>query len=152
MKVRFTKPRHADRSPSCTIIREDGSTIGQSTTDFFVAHDLTHYAVETELGLKQAFYGLLDSGLKFESFTDREPGSAKARALPEEAHFAERLVGALDAQRYDPSITDDDLLLQLGPFAERVSAAQLASIRRIRDEHLAAFAGLSPGEVLELSF
>ncbi|MEZ0326475.1 MAG: hypothetical protein ACAH95_11265 [Fimbriimonas sp.] len=152
MTIRFAKPRHAERPPTCTVIRDDGSTTGQATSDFFVAHDLTHYAVETELGLRQAFFGLLNSGLTFESFTDRQAGSAKARTLPEDAYLAECIVGALDAQRYDPSISDEDVMLQLGPFAEKVGIAQLQNIRRVRDEHLRAYAALPAGATLELAF
>ena len=91
--------KRPDGGSALTLERADGSRTWQRQTrhaEFFAAHDLTHYAVETVLGLSGAFYGLVAEGWDFDSFErpfPRGPG-------PIEALFVERLVGLLDVERY----------------------------------------------------
>src|SRR5437763_1012073 len=96
MIVRFTKARHEERPHTMTCIRDDGSTTGQPSTSFFVRHDFTHFAIETVLGLDDAFFGLIAKGWEVDSFGDREAGSRKARKVPPAAALAEILAGVLD--------------------------------------------------------
>ena len=55
------------------------------------AHDLTHYAVETTLGLRQGFYGLLAQGWDIPGFEAK----GTARQLPDEVLVTECIVGQL---------------------------------------------------------
>lgn len=95
--VRLTK-----RSPSdyvLTCVRADGSTTTQRThgesAKFFPFHDLTHFAVETVLGHRLGFYGLVCDGWQLADFT--QPGTS-AR-LPDAAVAVEALVGLFDGER-----------------------------------------------------
>ncbi len=69
-----------------------------------VIHDLIHYVVETEMGFRQAFYGLVTEGHDISSFglpVAQRPSALQPARLPREAHQAEILVGILQAERID---------------------------------------------------
>lgn len=156
MIVRFTKARHEDRPHTFTCIRDDGSTTGMPSTGFFVRHDLTHYAVETALGLSDAFYGLLSQGWDISSFEEREPGSRKAMAVPANAVLTECLAGLLDLD-WAAGPTPQDALIQmladrLGSEGRLPTAEEIAEIRARRGELLERWNALEPGESLQLTF
>jgi hypothetical protein len=62
--LRWTRRPDGDVGFTCT--RPDGTSTWQRHTGaragFFAVHDLTHYAVETELGVRHGFYGLVADG------------------------------------------------------------------------------------------
>src|SRR3954453_411272 len=72
--VRIKKKTDGAAALSCT--RADGSITWQrqdgQVARFFPLHDLTHFAVESTLGFRQAFYGLIESGWDISTFA--EPG------------------------------------------------------------------------------
>lgn len=80
-------------------IRADGSTTWQRqegrSAAFFPLHDLTHYAIETELGFRSGFYGLVADGW---DIRDTEGKGARG-PLPAEAIAAEHLAGMFDLER-----------------------------------------------------
>ena len=83
MRVQITKK--ADGSGVLRCVRADGSVTWQKQPDrhaaFFALHDLTHFAVETTLGYRQGFFGLVAEGWDFE-----DTGGKGARGpLPPEA-------------------------------------------------------------------
>ncbi|MGE0480993.1 MAG: hypothetical protein AB7Q17_11030 [Phycisphaerae bacterium] len=109
---------------------------------FFAFHDLLHYAVETTLGLQQAFYGLMAAGRDFETFGDRS--DPRYRAMPAEALFAEQLVDVLARRLGDPARRDADLWeLWVGEVNDE-SATVLAGTefadRRLERDELAEIA------------
>src|SRR5688572_21044751 len=78
------------------VVRADGSSTWQvhdgPQAAFFPFHDLTHLAVETVLGTRDGFYGLLADGWDI-----ADTGGRGARGpLPPEALLVEHLVGLLD--------------------------------------------------------
>jgi hypothetical protein len=91
MIIRMRKSGHLS---VITCARDDGSVTYQKTrhAGFFPRHDLMHYAVESSLGLKESFYGLIAGGWSLEAFT--EPGVS--RRLPLEAKQTELMVGEID--------------------------------------------------------
>ena len=97
MKIIFTKRRNNQASLHCT--RADGSeTWSKTKHPAMVYHDLIHYVVETELGFRQAFYGLVAAGHDIRSFglpRAQRPDALKPDNLPQEAHQTEILVGLL---------------------------------------------------------
>ncbi|MFT5144402.1 MAG: hypothetical protein ACI80V_000603 [Rhodothermales bacterium] len=61
MNVSFT--RKSDGSCVLRFDRADGSATWQRREgEFFALHDMTHYALETVLGLEWGFFGLVASG------------------------------------------------------------------------------------------
>ena len=87
MVIRIKKGTDGRTALSCT--RADGTTTWQrqqgGQAAFFPKHDLTHYAVETTLGLRQGFYGLVSTGWDFSDFGSPWPRGK----LPPEASVSE---------------------------------------------------------------
>jgi hypothetical protein len=64
-----------------------GSERAAVKAHFFPLHDLTHYAVETVLGFRRGFYGLVANGWDFADSARRE--------LPDDAGSAELVASLL---------------------------------------------------------
>ena len=95
--IRLTKRSPLDYVLTC--VRANGSTTVQRThgdsAKFFPFHDLAHFAVETALGHRLGFYGLVCDGWQLTDFT--QPGTSKR--LPSESVAVEALVGLFDGER-----------------------------------------------------
>ena len=158
MKVCLKKAK--DGRPTVTLVRDDGSsTSGRlGSGDFGPVHDLTHYAVETTLGLRGGFYGLLAQGWDIPDFEVKGTG----RRLADEAIVAECIVGQLTNVVFggqEVTATDFNWLVgeavrALRPAAT-VPAVDEALLRTLRDRLAALlnrWRALPPGETLELDF
>ena len=141
--------------------RHDGTEDWQKQTGpqamFFPLHDLTHYAVETELGIGNAFYGLVASGWSIEDTT----GKGKRGPLPADALFVENVVGTLDTERASGSRwTAEEFNENTARFAAQggrpvpraIGDDELARIRKRRAELFAAWQELPAGRTLDLTF
>jgi hypothetical protein len=158
MQVRLKKTK--DGRPSVTFVRPDGSsTTGRlGAGDFGPVHDLTHYAVETTLGLTQGFYGLLAAGWDIPDFEVKSTG----QHLPDDALVAECLVGQLSNTVFQPqdiSVTDFNWLVHQAVTALRpqaqVPALTDTTLHRLRENLatlLAHWRALPPGETLALAW
>jgi hypothetical protein len=154
--------KKSDGSAALSCMRADGSVTwqrqeGQLGT-FFPLHDLTHYAVETVLGFRRAFYGLLAEGWDISDFA--KPGAA--RRMPADAGLAELIVGFLDLERATSVVgTADEMNAKiqsfhtdrgLPPTAFRLTDAQMARIRALRSDLFAQWRAVPAGETIELPF
>jgi hypothetical protein len=94
--IRIKKGKDGSGALSCT--RADGSVVYQrqnaKQAAFFVRHDLTHYAVETVLGHRKGFYGLLAMGWEFDDFGAKWD----KKKFPADADPSELIVGLFDAE------------------------------------------------------
>ena len=155
LTIRIKKKPDGSAALSCQ--RADGSMTWQRQTGpqgaFFPLHDLTHYAVETELGLEQAFFGLVAAGWGFDDFGHPWPRGP----VPGEAGRAELIVGFLDTERAAGAAWT------AGEFNEgaarhehgadvRLTDTELHRIRTTRHALFDRWRALPPGETLELSF
>src|SRR5262245_44562019 len=93
MIIELKKGRDGPTTLAC--VRENGTRTWGHVGRFFPVHDLTHCAVESVLGFNEAFFGLAASGWDIDDFT--APGVASR--LPQEAVWAESIVGLLDLER-----------------------------------------------------
>lgn len=97
LTVHITKRTDGGAVLKC--VRADGSATWQKQKGrqaaFFPLHDLTHFAVESELGIPNAFYGLIADGWSIDETT----GKADKGPLPPDAIFVEHIVGTLDSER-----------------------------------------------------
>ncbi|MBI3885261.1 MAG: hypothetical protein HY302_05975 [Opitutae bacterium] len=157
--IRLTKRAPSDYVLTC--VRADGSTTTQRThgesAKSFPFHDLTHFAVETVLGHRQGFYGLVCDGWQLADFT--QPGTS-AR-LPDAAVANEALVGLFDGERASgtqwTAAGFNDSLAQYLKTAGRAPAAPLSEndLARVRAEHArlaALWHALPVGGTLELAY
>lgn len=154
--------KHPDGRTAFTLERADGSRTWQRQerhAAFFAAHDLTHYAVETRLGLREAFYGLVARGWDFDDFLPPYPRGP----LPADALWAETLVGLLDVERattapgeslmpaegFNAQLRDKLSAVSLA-IPHTLDEAELLDIRAQRDALLAQWRALPPGDTLRL--
>ena len=159
--LRWTRRPDGDVVFTCT--RPDGTHTWQRyagpRAGFFPAHDLTHYAVEHELGLARGFYGLVADGWTLDDFAAPWPRGP----LPPETLAAELLVGFLDVERASHA-TGAAAELEAHAaawYAERgaddagwrpLDDATLARVRAARDALVARWNALPPGGTFELAF
>ena len=91
MKILLTKKENNQNVLSCK--RKNGSVTWKRITPFFVLHDICHYVVETNIPLKNAFYGMVAAGTAISDF--ELPKEQRKFILTEEAIYAEHLVNLL---------------------------------------------------------
>ena len=155
MVIEMKKGRDGPTTLIC--VRADGTRTWGKVARFFPVHDLTHCSVESVLGFKEAFFGLVASGWNIDDFT--APGVA-AR-LPIEAQWAESIVGLLDlergtgkewtAQEFNEALAES-LRGQGVKSFRAIREAELARARELRDELEARWDVLAPGGVLTVPF
>lgn len=156
--------RHRDASASLTLTRKDGSVTWQRQKGalalVFPQHDLTHYAVETTLNCRGAFFGLIADGWELSDF-----GKPYARGpIPSEVREVEMLVGLFEGRRPDTAgwrASEINLQLQQlatdSKFAQTVlprtlTDADVASVRDLRASLLDHWQRTDTGDALELEF
>jgi hypothetical protein len=151
----------SDGSAALTCIRPDGTTTWQrqqgAQARFFPRHDLTHYAVETELGYRRGFYGLVAEGWDLSDFGTPWPRGR----IPADAEPAELVVGFLDGERASGSVwsaaeLNEKIALHLATHADFAPATvtddALARIRARLRELFARWDAVPAGQALELRF
>src|SRR2546425_11960014 len=136
MVIQLKKGR--DGPPNLTCVRTDGTRTWGKVHPFFPVHDLTHCAVETVLGLDQAFFGLIAAGWSIDDFGVRE---IRERMGPE-ALWAECIVGLFDrergagdtstAQEFNETLAASLHGLRVPPFRP-LTDGELTRVRELRD-------------------
>jgi hypothetical protein len=144
--------RTADESVLMTFVRDDGSTTARSVSPLFVHHELMHYAVESALKLDRGLFGLIASGRGAEDFD-----AAARNWLPLEAHHAEVIVGALEAEAYQSAHAADfaenvrAICNDVGvPVPPEIEPDRLDAIRARFESLAREWSSLRPGETLDL--
>lgn len=146
LAIQITKRRDGGSVLRCT--RADGSVTWQEqegpNAAFLPLHDLTHFAVETTLGYRRGFFGLIADGWDIDDTT----GKGRHGALPDEAVEVERMVGLFDRERAS------GVGMSVEDFAEfagrRLAQEQLQAMRSRCAELLWQWRALPPGSALEL--
>ncbi|HEY2806893.1 MAG TPA: hypothetical protein VGI92_13630 [Gemmatimonadales bacterium] len=157
--IRIKKKTDGSAALSCE--RADKSVTWQRQEGaqgrFFPLHDLTHYAVETVLGHRRGFFGLVADGW---NVTDFGAPSARGR-IPAEAMLSELIVGFLDAERatadrWSAAEVNEKMRIfaDENGLEQRVSLTdeELAAIRARRAELFARWREVPAGAALELPF
>ncbi|HEV8198205.1 MAG TPA: hypothetical protein VGP87_16295 [Gemmatimonadales bacterium] len=157
--IRIKKKTDGGAALSCQ--RADGSTTWQRQDGrqgrFFPIHDLTHYAVETVLGHRRGFYGLVADGWDLTDFGAPWP---KGR-LPADMDPSELLVGFLDTERaggvaWTAADFNDKASLYAAqhrtPDTCRITPDELEEIRNRLSDLVGRWRAVPAGETLELVF
>jgi hypothetical protein len=157
MTIRFAKGKNG-KPPTLTCTRDDGLVTWQASSDVIIRHDLIHYAVETTLGYREAFFGLVAAGRDIESFGTKD---GVKDTYPQEAGWAECIVGTLQwpAMSTGPEPTPEESIAAAQQmFADHnipapyLTPGQIARIRAtIMDLHR-RWEELPDDAALELSF
>ncbi len=167
--IRFK--RHPDASASITCTRANGSVTWQRQRGqlgvVFPPHDLTHYAVETTLGYRRGFYGLLAEGWEITDFAKPWPRGP----IPDEALDVELIVGFLDAERRQGirwtaeefaqhadtfvasrAATRHEVPREVPRPLRVLTADELERVRACRDALLQQWRAIAAGEEMVLTF
>jgi hypothetical protein len=155
MLIRITKGRDGPNTLTC--IRDDGTTTWAKVQDYFPVHDITHYVVETTLGIPNAFYSLVSDGWDITQFAEKGAG----KRIPPQANLVEALVTRLQ-QRLMPgsdmsvdSYNEEVQAILEGidnPERRPVTEEELGAMWTRLRELIAEFKALEPGGSLELTF
>ena len=152
--------KRPDGSGVLRCVRADGSMTWQKqerNAAFFALHDLTHFAVESTLGFRRGFFGLIAEGWDVEDTT----GQGARGPLPDEATEVEYFVGSFDAERAaGKTWTADEFNEHAALHAassgrakpRRLRDEDLARVRARRDELLHDWFGLAAGGTLEMEY
>jgi len=162
LKIRLK--RHSDGSASLTLTRADDSVTWQRQQGgyglVFPPHDLTHFAVESELRYRGGFYGLVADGWEMRDFAAPWPRGP----IPEEAREVELIVGFFDSERRSMDRWSADAFNE---HAEKFVGASrsagsmkvpvlkdddIARVRATRDALLERWFALPAGDSMELEF
>jgi hypothetical protein len=148
LRIQIAKRSDGGGVLRCT--RADGSVTWQKQTArhaaHFALHDLTHFAVESALGFKHGFFGLIAEGWEIEDTT----GKGARGKLPEEAAHVECVVGLFDTERAGMVIYTAAEFNQHSP--RRFRDEDLARVRKLRSELFTKWFEVEPGESLDLHF
>ena len=155
MTIAFSKKENKQHTLTCT--RTDGSQTWMQVSDFFVAHDLMHYATETVLQYKDAFYGMLNRAINITDF--EKPKSQRTVVLSEQAIIAEHLVNLLLIEHNQGLVADFNETLLLSFAADNpeikppvVSEETHKKIHNIFSEQINKWYKLATGQTLVLNF
>jgi len=155
MQIRLKTGRDGPDSLAC--VRDDGTSTWRRIQRGLAFHDLAHYAVETELGVTDGFYGLVADGWSFEAFADAEeraripPGAIWVELLVN-TFLTEAMSGALhDADAFHASVAQSAAQLG-GSIPRRLGDEEIAGIRGTIVSLVARWRALAPSETLELRF
>jgi len=159
VQIHFTKRKDGNTVLRC--VRDDGSVTWQRNEDqhalFFPVHDLLHYAVESELGFAQGFFGLIAAGWNIDETT----GKSARGPLPPEALEVEQIVSSFTAERNsDSPWSAADFNDQAAAHAKtrglpeprRFTEQQLTNVRGRMNELFKRWRDLPEAETLQLEF
>jgi hypothetical protein len=90
MTIVFRKKEGKPHAMQCIREGQKSNQIWQRSDDFYIFHDLIHYAVETKMPLENGFFGMLKSGISIHDFEGARENRPK---LTFDAILAETLVG-----------------------------------------------------------
>lgn len=137
--------------------RDNGTNTWMKTDDFFVRHDLSHYAIEKTLGYKTAFMGMLNNGMDIRDFDNRE--KRLQISVTQEACNAENMANlflietiAGNSSNFNEMLASAFSGMQQAFFAPVLSENEIDSIKRYLKKLLQQWGKLPVGETLTLEF
>ena len=158
MIIRFTKGKKG-KPDTLACLRQDGTSTWEPS-QVGVRHDLIHYAVETVLGYKDAFFGLVARGRDISDFGTK---NGKKDTYTAQEAWAEHIVGLLQwpSVAGGPALSPAEFLDMLtsaqtpaasGAPVHTITTEQVVQIRSLVDSLHARWAALPPAETLEMQF
>jgi hypothetical protein len=147
--LRIEIVKRPDGSGVLRCTRPDGSVTWQKQAKHaahFALHDMTHLAVETALGYRNGFFGLIAAGWEIEDTT----GKGSRGAIPAEAVEVEKITGLFDSERASGTLWTADEFNQMAP--RPLTDSEIQRVRATRSALFRQWSTIKPGETLELRF
>lgn len=155
MKLQITK--NSSKKHIVSYRRDDGSETWMHADDFFVHHDLSHYAIEKTLGYKTAFMGMLNNGMEINDFENRE--KRKQIAITEEAVYAENMANLFLMETAQGNFEDFNKILQdsfrsmdTNLSAPVLTEREIFSVRKYLNQLITEWKELPAGERICLDY
>lgn len=155
MQIRITK--HINKEHTLKYIRDNGTETWMRSDDFFVQHDLSHYALESILGYRTAFNGMLNSGMDIKDFEDR--AKRAVINITAEAMYAETMANLFLVEIMQGEFDDFNSVQQeafsstnksLQPTS--LTVEQIKAVRKYLRELLQQWEDLPAEQTMELHF
>lgn len=159
LQIQLKKEQFKRNTLHC--IRPDGTETWAKIYPGLELHELAHFAIETQLQIPDAFYGLLIEGYHISDFElprDQRPKGLQPQHLPIGALQTEHMVNLMQSQfqEFHPQGYIDLLKTILGesdlPFPEALDLNAISSIHEHLQALLIQWKNIKPGEVMELEF
>ena len=153
MVIYFKKGKHQwKRKPhTLTCVRDDGSVTWTHLPHGIVQHDFAHYVIETTLGLKNAFLGLVAKGYNIPDFN--QPKAKRPFEIPKAAIDVEPIVALLQADSLEGETEQDDIFQNYSAsLSVSVTDEQLEVMLQRLCKLLQRWEDLRPGESMTLQF
>jgi len=155
MEMRITK--NTGKPHIILYERDNGSQTWMHADEFFVMHDLSHYALEKKLGYKTAFMGMLNGGMDIKDFEDRE--KRKKMIVTKESAYAENMANLFLMETRQGSFENFNRVSKQAfestwkkfPSPD-LSDKDIESIRKYLRELLKAWNRLTVGKTMILKF
>lgn len=155
MEIQFKK--QVGKKHSIRYIREGIADHWIEADDFLVLHDLCHYAIESSLGYKNAFWGMISQGIDPEIFLDKQ--KRDQLFISDEAWYAEHiahlfLIEFTQGEFEDINSVFRDTLGQTHPDIPLIqySAEEIRRIRLLIRRRVEEWREIPAGESMVLHF
>jgi hypothetical protein len=155
MKLQVTK--NGDKPHVIKYIRDNGTETWMPASDFFVQHDLSHFAIEKTLHYTSAFMGMLNEGKDIKDFENRE--KRNQMAITQEAAYAENMANLFLMEVIQGNFEDFNKALKQAfetvttqYIAPSLREKQLFDVRTFLRQLLKAWKELPGGETMTLNF
>jgi hypothetical protein len=155
MKLQLTK--NSDKPHVIKYIRDNGTATWMYADDFFVQHDLSHYAIEKTMQYISAFMGMLNEGMDIKDFEDRE--KRKQMTVTPEAMYAENMANLFLIETVQGDFDDFNgvfrqafEMMNTQYPAPSLSKNQLSDVRNFLRQLLKSWIELPVNETMTLNF
>ncbi len=155
MQLRITKNRGKPHLLSYK--RDNGTETWMSAGEFFVRHDLSHYAIEKTLSYATAFMGMLNNGMDIKDFEDRD----KRLRIPltTEGIYAENMANLFlmeiaqgGMEDMNQVIADSFIAMGCPVPPVRLSSAEITAVQSRLRQLLGDWDALPDGQTMILEF
>lgn len=153
MIIYFKKGKHQwkHKPHTLTCVRDDGSVTWTHLPRGIVQHDFAHYVIETTLGLKNAFLGLVAKGYDIPDFN--QPKAKRPFEIPKAAIDVEPIVALLQADMLDCATEGNGIFQNYSAgLPITLTEEQLDVMRQKLRQLLQWWEDLRPGESMTLQF
>lgn len=155
MQLLITK--YHDKKNVIKYIRNNGTETWMYSDDFFVLHDLSHFALEKTLGYTTAFMGMLNDGTSIQDFEDRD--TRNELTITKEALYAENMANLFLMETMQGNFTNlNEVIKQAHEGvstnypAPVLTEDNITNIRTALHDLISSWRSLPAGKTLQLEY
>ncbi|HEY5250683.1 MAG TPA: hypothetical protein VIJ09_03440 [Acidimicrobiales bacterium] len=149
MVLKATFVRHRERRDRIYVTRQDGTSTFWDFPSYGdqLPHDLVHLVVETELGLADGFWGMVDQGVEVTLIDNQATLVRQGRPLVGQPGF-----DFFDLTRAEEAVADLGATYLSGKAPPEISPSAVATIRQRLHDLGREWRGLTDGAAISLTF